>query len=94
MTNFEIFISAALIILFILIIIMTIYLIYRKIKDIMTKSYNRYLCYMISRFLENEKKSRDNDNIIDSTIDLEKKLSDIMNLKNNRFWKENKHENK
>jgi predicted PurR-regulated permease PerM len=94
MDNSEIFISAVLIILFILIIIIAVYLIIRKIFHIRTKSYNRYLLHMISRFEENENKSRNNDNIIDSTIDLEKKLSDIMNLKNNRFWKENKHENK
>jgi hypothetical protein len=83
MTNFEIFISVILIILFILIIIMTIYLIYKKIKDIRIKAYNKYLTKMLILF-EDENKSRDNDNIIDSTIDLEKKLSDIMNLRNNK----------
>jgi len=85
MNNSEIFISVILIILFILIIIFIIYLIIRKIFDIRTKSYNRYLLHMISKFEENENKSRDNNNIIDSTIDLEKKLNDIMNLRNNRF---------
>jgi hypothetical protein len=85
MDNQEIFIFAVLIILFISIIIMTIYLIHRKIKDIRIKAYNKYLINMISRFEENENKSRNNDNIIDSTIDLEKKLADIMNLRNNRF---------
>ena len=83
MNNFEIFISAVLIILFILIIIMSVYLIIRKIFDIRIKSYNSYLLHMISRFEESEKK--DINNTIDSTIDLEKKLNDIINSKINRF---------
>ena len=83
MNNSEIFISIILIILFILIIIMSVYLIVRKIFDIRIKSYNSYLLHMISKFEENEKK--DINNTIDSTIDLEKKLNDIMNLRNNRF---------
>ena len=85
MNNSEIFISIILIILFILIIIMSVYLIVRKIFDIRIKSYNSYLLHMISRFEENEKKDINNDNIIDSTIDLEKKLNDIINSKINRF---------